>query len=241
MSTTTNTIANIGYARTRETQYDMAVFTLKKDLGTTHGYLPLATENDDQNSDFHIVIPGYPGDLGSFYPYQANCSSINMMDETVMYNFCDTNHGQSGAAMLTFSETGARILAIHHGASVRSYGKNVGARLTFEKREWIHGIIKDDLFHQDDNHNAIMNLNLKAAGTNPLLMPTFGFQVLGEHPRTLIPNSDMKRDPYRSMGHLRFNDESGDEYFCTATLISRRHIITAGHCAVDSNSFYTNH
>ena len=73
----------------------------------------------------------------------------------------------------------------------------------------------------------------------PVDMGTSGalYSILGMIPNT---QANSKNYPYRTTGKLFFNVGSGTAY-CTASVISKRVIVTAGHCVSDGNgNFYTN-
>lgn len=130
--------------------YDMALITLNRSVGSDTGWGGLLFSNDNEDlgkKEIHIM--GYPSDKKE-YPSDKNSTQMwtmsdkiqNITQERFYYNI-DTYEGQSGSGICTNVLLQPYVLGVHvRGESVENQGQgNSGTRLSLSKilkiKKWV--------------------------------------------------------------------------------------------------------
>jgi V8-like Glu-specific endopeptidase len=114
--------------------YDYALVLLDEDLGNQTGWLPVGVLSDAtlQDPNFQPVTIGYPGDKQIEEPgtqWFTSTQAFKAVEENYLINDLDQLEGQSGAAVMRFSD--AVIVGIlSHARPVNGEYENVARRIT---------------------------------------------------------------------------------------------------------------
>ncbi|MCP3940093.1 MAG: trypsin-like serine protease [Desulfobacteraceae bacterium] len=89
------------------------------------------------------------------------------------------------------------------------------------------GFTDDEILTSDESNSFVGNLPTRETFSQK--------NIIGMYPRKQISNT--KNYPYRTMGMILFENSSGSQLSCTGTLVGPRHVLTAGHCVFEFDSF----
>jgi V8-like Glu-specific endopeptidase len=69
---------------------------------------------------------------------------------------------------------------------------------------------------------------------------SYGTAVLDFTRSRITPQTANKQAPYKGVGKLYFTEPGVGDFQCSASIISKRLIVTAGHCMYGNGGYYTN-
>jgi glutamyl endopeptidase len=119
-----------GWINNQNSNYDMALVTLDKNIGNTtgwFGYNYYSTINGVTGN-----IAGYPGDKGGLNLYYHSGPISSSTSQRVSYSI-DTNKGQSGSAVYRIIDGKRYVFAVHTNGTTASVATNSGTRLDSAK------------------------------------------------------------------------------------------------------------
>ncbi|MGB5962671.1 MAG: trypsin-like serine protease [Coleofasciculaceae cyanobacterium] len=119
-----------GWINSKNRNYDMALVTLDRNIGSTTGWLGYKYYSTINGVTGNIA--GYPGDKGGLKLYYHSGPIASSTSKRVSYSI-DTNKGQSGSGVYRITDGKRYVFAVHTNGTSPSVTTNSGTRLDSAK------------------------------------------------------------------------------------------------------------
>lgn len=152
--------------------YDLALITLARNVGTLTGTLGVIAQTEDELLNTVFDLAGYPGQPPAGNPahtmWWRDQFIVDVTPERV-FHIIDTTSGQSGSPIWrNFGGYQNRIVAVHTGSTI-DLSENIGTRITQEKLDWIASKMAMDTAPEDKADLRTFN------GESPGFEPEFTY------------------------------------------------------------------